>query len=126
MKLQKKRIEALEQRQARRREIKDCTCYQDARFHTLEEARAGFEKPCSTHGRPRFRSCFIDLNIDRPLAPADRHLCHCPPMLARQAAEEGRELSNEEQQLAKVQYHEWWQEQYRSLMGAAGAQSASG
>jgi hypothetical protein len=47
-------------------------------------------------------------------------------MLARQAAEEGRELSNEEQQLAKVQYHEWWQEQYRSLMGAAGAQSASG
>ena len=52
----------------------------------------------------------IILPIWEPLHPADRHLCHCPPMLRRQAAEEGRTLTEEEERLAGEQERAWWEE----------------
>ena len=84
-----RRIEALERTRAERWKAKHCICLTDARFHTDEEAREAYVIPCPVHGRRVFKCCFIDLSIQVPLHPADRHLCHCPPMLARQAAEEG-------------------------------------
>ncbi len=49
----------------------------------------------------------ITLRIDEPLHPADRHLCHCPPMIRRQAAEEGRTLTEQEERVAHEQYAAW-------------------
>jgi len=106
----RKRIEAVEQIYGERRRIKDCICLVGARFHTSEEADGAFQIPCPIHGKPRFKFCMITLPISEPLHPADRHLCHCPPMLRRQAAEEGRTLTEEEEQLAHEQEHAWWEE----------------
>ncbi len=109
-----RRIEALERTRAERWKAKHCICLTDARFHTDEEAREAYVIPCPVHGRRVFKCCFIDLSIQVPLHPADRHLCHCPPMLARQAAEEGRTLTAEEQELANQQHQEWWENEFRT------------
>jgi hypothetical protein len=89
-----------------------CICYPyyDASFHNTEEMEKALGIPCPTHGKPRFRACIVHLGIDAPLAPADRHLCHCPPMLLRSAAERGRVLTGEELNRAQAQYIEYWEQ----------------
>lgn len=108
------RIEALERTRAERWKAKHCICLTDARFHTDGEAREAYGIPCPVHGRRVFKRCFIDLSIQVPLHPVDRHFCHCPPMLARQAAEEDRTLTAEEQELANQQHQEWWEKEFRT------------
>jgi hypothetical protein len=104
MKLQK-RIEILELRRTKTRVAANRICYpHEARFHTTEECEQARAIPCPVHGCPRFRYSFIDLTIKQALAPADRHLCHCPPMLWRQADEEGRILTPAESEIANQQY----------------------
>ena len=109
----RKRIEVLELRRAKVLIAAKCICYpHGASFHTTEECEQARASPCPIHGFPRFRFALITLTIDQALAPADRHLCHCPPMLARQAEEEGRVLTATEQRIAAKQYDDYWNAKY--------------
>src|ERR1035438_1261617 len=108
-----KRIEKLEGQFSPVRESAGCICYPfGGSFHNIEEMEKAREIPCPAHGKRHFRegACIVHLSIDMPLAPADRHLCHCPPMLLRSAAEQGRILTREESRRAQDQYIEYWEQ----------------
>jgi hypothetical protein len=108
-----KRIETLEGQLLRARQARECICYPyGASFHNVEEMEKAREIPCPVHGKPRFKvdACSVHLGIDMPLAPADRHLCHCPPRLWRTALEQGRALTGEEAERARAQDIENWEQ----------------
>ncbi len=112
----RKRIEALEAEEARRYEDENCICHRfgGAMFHTDEEYEEAKKIPCPIHGFGRWKIAFVGvIPITQPLAPAERHLCHCPPMLERTILEEGRDLTPEEWRLAQKEYEEWCMEEVR-------------
>jgi hypothetical protein len=118
----KKRIEALEAQEAQRYTDANCIChrYGAAMFHTNEEYEGAKKIPCPIHGYRRWKFAFIGvLRITEPLEPAERHLCHCPPMLQRTIMEEGRDLTPEEWKAAQQQYEDWWTEDIKSRNPAA-------
>lgn len=113
----KRRIETLEAEEALRYEDANCIChrYGIASFHTQEEHDEAKKIPCPIHGFRRWKLAFIGvLHITQPLAPAERHLCHCPPMLQRTIMEEGRNLTPEERKLANQEYREWYTQEVRA------------
>ena len=113
----KKRVEALEAEQALRYEDAKCIChrYGMVSFHTREEHDEAKKIPCPIHGLPRRKFAFIGvLRITEPLAPAERHLCHCPPMLLRTIMEEGRDPTPEEWKSGQQQYEDWYMEGVRA------------
>jgi len=110
----RKRIEKVQEALLIRR-AKDCICSNDARYHNSEESAAARRIPCPVHGKRRLE-CYIDLPITMALLdPPDRHLCHCPAMLERQAEEEGRDLTPEERMVAEAQFQAWWDKQICKL-----------
>jgi hypothetical protein len=85
---------------AKRFADENCICHPGmAQFHTNEECNEARKIPCPVHRVPRFRRAFIILSPEIPLMPAERHLCHCEPMLRRTAWEQGRVLTPEENKL---------------------------
>ena len=113
----KRRIETLEAEEALRYEDANCIChrYGIAIFHTQEEHDEAKKNSVPDSWISPVETTFIGvLHITQPLAPAERHLCHCPPMLQRTIMEEGRNLTPEERKLANQEYREWYLQEVRA------------
>jgi hypothetical protein len=110
----KKRIEQLERDLVVKETNRLCICLPvNPTFHTSEEHSEAKKIPCPVHGKRCIGFTLITGATYRPLHPADRHLCHCAPSLYRQAAEEGRTLTAEEERVAHEQGLAEWEEMAR-------------